>query len=378
MAMGSGLRQIVAIGLIAALPVAASAQTPSSTAPTADAPAAAVQLAQAPPASPVDQAGDAPDSAFTAFLLGVRGQAIAAGVKPETFDRETAGLTPNPRVVRFDRAQPGGNPNAASGPMDFAPYRIQHVDRAHIDKGRARYQSLRPLLAGIERRTGVSEAVALSIFGHETGYGSFTGNFDLVRSLATLAYEGRRRELFTAELIATLKLIDQGIPRSQLKGSWAGATGFPQFLPSVYLRLGRDGDGDGKADIWASDADALASIGAYLTEAGWKPDTIWGVAVRVPSGFDRAGIVSPLASPRCPRVHARLSRWLTMAEWKARGILIAGYPAPRDDELVQLIEPDGPDATAYLLTINYRAILDYNCSNFYALAVGLLADEISR
>jgi lytic murein transglycosylase len=378
--MGLKLRKIVAAAALIGLSVGTRAQqlpyTPEAAAP-------APEPAPAPPPSVVG-AIEPPlpepvDSAFNAFLLGVRAQAIAAGVKAETFDRETAGLTPNPRVVRFDRAQPGGNPATSTpGSMDFAPYRRQHVDRAHIDKGRARYQALRPLLADIEKRTGVSEAIAMAIFGHETGYGSFSGNFDLIRSLATLAYEGRRGALFTAELIATLKLIDQGMPRSRLVGSWAGATGFPQFLPSVYLRLGRDGDGDGKADIWASDADALASIGAYLTEAGWKPDTVWGVAVRVPGGFDRTTIASPLLSPRCPRVHVRLSRWLTMAEWKARGIMVAGYPAPKDDELVQLIEPDGPDATAYLLTTNYRAILDYNCSNFYALSVGLLADEITR
>ena len=313
------------------------------------------------------------------FIQTLRPRALAEGVTAATFDRETAGLTANPKVVRLDRAQPGGTPGIGTpGYLDFAPYRRQHVDRAHIDKGRMLYGQLSAPLAGNEARFGVPGKIALAIFGHETGYGSYTGGFDLIRAFATLAYDGRRHELFTAELIATLKLIDRGFPRAELTGSWAGATGFPQFLPSTYLRIGTDGDGDGRADIWTSMPDTLASIAAYLQEAGWKPRTPWGVAVQVPAKLDRASLASPLASPRCPRVHARLSRWLTLAEWKARGVVVAGFPAPADSELVQLIEPDGPGVTAYLVTTNYNAILDYNCSNFYALSVGLLADEIAR
>lgn len=319
------------------------------------------------------------DAAFTSFIAGLRARAIAEGVKPETFDRETAGLTFNPRVIRLDRGQPGGTLNSGPpGPMEFAAYRRSHVDQAHIDKGRVLYQTLSAQLAGNEARTGVPGKVALSIFGLETGYGVYTGNFDLIRSFATLAYEGRRRALFTAELIATLKLIDRGFTRGEVTGSWAGATGYPQFLPSTYLRLATDGDGDGKADIWTNKADALASIAAYLREAGWKPATPWGVAATVPADFDRAAVRSPLVSPRCPRVHARLSRWLTIGEWKAKGVVVAGFPAPADGELARLLEPDGPGMTAYLLTTNYDSILDYNCSNFYAMSVGLLSDAVAR
>lgn len=342
------------------------------------------QPTEQPAATPADSASpvtgpSAADAAFTAFVQGLRSRAIAEGVKPETFDRETAGLTFNPRVIHFDRSQPGGAvTSGAPGAMSFAPYRESHVDRPHIEKGQTRYQMLSAPLAANQARTGVPGNIALAIFGLETGYGSYTGNFDLIRSFASLAYDGRRRELFVAELIATLKLIDQGFSRAEMKGSWAGATGYPQFLPSTYLRIGTDGDGDGKADIWTSDADTLASISAYLQEAGWKPNTQWGVAVTLPSDFDRDAIRSPLISPRCPRVHARLSRWLTVGEWKAKGIIVAGYPAPADSELAQLLEPDGPGMPAYLLTSNYRAILDYNCSNFYAMSVGVLADAIVR
>lgn len=348
---------------------------------------ASLLCAAAPPEAALAQAdaalssssGADDEAGFRAFLAGLRGRAIAAGVRPATFDGAVAGLTPNPRVVQLDRAQPGGNPaNPSAAIAPFAPYKARHVDADRINRGRKRYQDLRPQLARIEQRTGVPESIMMAIYGHETGYGTFTGDFDLIRSLATLAYEGRRRDFFTAELIATLQLLDSGVPRERLKGSWAGATGYPQFMPSVYQRLAIDGDGDGRADIWGSEADALASIGNYLVNAGWKPNVPWGVTAIVPPAFDRAAVRPLLRSPRCPRVHERHSRWLTVAEWKALGVRITGWPAPADGELASLLEPDGPGRTAYLLTGNYRVILDYNCSNFYALSVGLLADEVAR
>ncbi|SNS04664.1 lytic murein transglycosylase [Sphingomonas laterariae] len=319
------------------------------------------------------------NAAFQAFLRSIRPRALAAGVRPATFDSATAGLTFNARVIRLDRAQPGGNPNAPAAAIPrFAPYKARHVDADRINRGRKRYQDLRPRLARIEQRTGVPESIMMAIYGHETGYGTYTGDFDLIRSLASLAYDGRRRELFTAELIATLQLLDRGIPRSTLKGSWAGATGYPQFLPSMYQRLAVDGDGDGRIDIWSNETDALASIGNYLVQAGWKPNVPWGVAAIVPTAFDRSAVRPLLRSPRCARVHERHSRWLSIGEWKAMGVRVTGWPAPADGELATLLEPDGPGATAYLLTNNYRVILDYNCSNFYALSVGLLADEVAR
>jgi len=320
------------------------------------------------------------DAGFQSYLQDVRGRAIAQGVRPATADQVLAGLTYNQRVIDLDRNQPGGNPanptNTASPP--FAPYLRSHVDAARIAQGRAKYLAERAHLAGIERQTGVPESIMVAIWGHETNYGRVMGNFDLPRSIATLAYEGRRRALFEGELIAMMKMVDRGVPRSQLVGSWAGAMGGPQFLPSVYLRLARDGDGDGRADIWNSDADTLASIGNYFYNAGWRRGQTWGLAVSLPSGFDRAGTTNRLISPRCPRVFARQSAWRTIGEWRAMGVLSQGKPWPADDVQATLIEPDGPGQTAYLLTGNYRVILDYNCSNFYALSVGLLADAVER
>ena len=232
------------------------------------------------------------------------------------------------------------------------------------------------LALGIEQRFGVQIEVVLAIWGHETNYGRYRGDFDLARSLATLAYEGRRRQLFADEFVALLKMADQGVPRARLTGSWAGAFGNPQFLPSVYLRVAVDGDGDGDRDIWHSRADTLASIANYFRDAGWRRGQPWGVKAAVPSTFDRTAVTPRLDSPSCPRVHARHARWKTVREWRALGVVPLG--AVNDSVLATLIEPDGPGKNAWLLTGNYRVILEYNCSNYYALSVGLLADEIAR
>lgn len=317
-----------------------------------------------------------PDLAFQSYLASVRTKAVAAGVRGATVDGAFAGLTPNPRVMALDRNQPGGPLDSAIPP--FEPYRVKHVDTARITRGRAAYAANRAFLSSVERETGVPEEIMVSIYGHETNYGSYTGDFDLIRSLATLAYEGRRRDLFEPELIAALTMLDRGVPRSRLVGSYAGATGYPQFLPSVYLRVGRDGDGDGRVDIWSSEADALASIANYFRMAGWRPGEPWGVAATVPAGLDRARIANHTVPPRCPRVFERHSRWLTMAEWRALGVVPTGPRTLADKSFATLIEPDGPGRTAYLLTSNYRVILDYNCSNFYGLAVGLLADAVAN
>lgn len=328
------------------------------------------------PFVPAQHAQAQDSAAFQSYLDGLRPKARAMGVADATMDAVFPTLTPNPRVIQLDQNQPGGG--AYSPIPNFEPYRRAHVDAARISRGRAVYQANRARLSRIEAETGVPEEIMVAIFGHETNYGSYTGDFDLIRSLATLAWEGRRRALFEPELLATLKMLDNGVPRSRLVGSWAGATGYPQFLPSVYLRVAKDGDGDGRADIWTSQADALASIANYFVQSGWRRGQPWGVAVIVPAGLDRSAIAARTTPARCPRVFNRHSRWLTMAEWRRMGVAPAGGAWAADDVLATLLEPDGPGKTAYLLTSNYRAILDYNCSNFYALSVGLLADAVKQ
>ncbi len=313
---------------------------------------------------------------FASYLQGLRAKARAMGVSDATFERAIAGLTFNPRVAALDRSN---MPTADDAPIpDFEPYRRQHIDASKIARGRAVYERNRTLLRGIERDTGVPEEIMVAIFGHETNYGTISGDFDLLRSLATLAYEGRRRTLFEPELLAVMVMMQRGVPRERLVGSYAGAFGYPQFLPTVYLRDARDADGDGQPNIWSSQPDALASIANYFVRAGWRKGEPWGVAVRLPESFDRSRIVSRTVAPRCKRVFARHSRWFTMAEWRAMGIAPSKGIWPDGTILATLLEPDGPGKTAYLLTSNYRAILDYNCSNFYALSVGLLADEVRQ
>jgi membrane-bound lytic murein transglycosylase B len=333
---------------------------------------AMVPLASSAPAQTgLSQAG------FEAYLPQLEAQAARSGVSRATVAEIFPNLAFSARTIELDRAQPGGRPGSNPNPP-FAPYRAKHVSQALIATGQRHYAANFSRLQEIGRRYGVTPSVLVAIYGHETSFGAVTGNFDLLNSLASLAYEGRRRQLFADEFVAALKMIDRGVPRSRLKGSWAGATGYPQFLPSVWLRIAVDGDGDGRADIWRSEPDAAASIANYLRNAGWKPGTSWGFPVRVPAGLDRAALRSRLTAPRCPRVHERHSRWMTIAEWRRLGLVSQYGVWPRDSEMASLIEPDGPGSTAYLLTTNYRAILDYNCSNFYALSVGLLADAIAR
>jgi lytic murein transglycosylase len=213
------------------------------------------------------------DAGFQAYLPQLRDRASRAGVSGRTLDQVFGNLQFSRRTVELDQAQPGGAAGASAIPP-FEPYRAKHVSADLINRGRTRFAANLGSLRDIERRYGVEPSVMMAIFGHETSYGVVTGDFDLLNSLASLAYEGRRRDLFADEFIATLKMMDRGYSRSQLKGSWAGATGYPQFLPSVYLRVAADGDGDGRANIWSSQLDALASIANYLSNAGWKPNVL--------------------------------------------------------------------------------------------------------
>ena len=313
---------------------------------------------------------------FEQYKSYVIGRARSAGIRDATIQATIPYLRLNSRVIELDRAQ---RPTSAgsSAPPSFGPYLGRHITSSLINRGYSRYAGHWTNLSRIRSRYGVDPAIVIAIYGKETSYGSITGTFDLVEALASLAYEGRRRAFFEGELIAALQLLDRGVQRSTLKGSYAGATGYPQFMPSVALRLRADGDGDGFADIWRNEDDTFASIANYLRDAGWKADLPWGVPVQLPANLNRASIRTAINPTRCPAVYRRHSRWLTVREWRALGVV----PADRrvaDGEMATLMETPGAYASGYLLTTNYRAILDYNCSNYYALTIGLLADAISR
>jgi membrane-bound lytic murein transglycosylase B len=344
--------------LRAAFPVLTLLTIGAGAAPLANPAPASAQMAQA--------------QSFDTYLDTLRARARAEGVSEATIDRMTAGLTPNDRVIQLDRNQPGSG--TASGFPRLAPYIATHVNSERINSGRRVYNDHRGELARIEQQYGVPGQVIIAIFGHETSYGRVKGDFDLARSLATLAWEGRRRELFSNEFIALLKIADKGYSRSQLIGSYAGAFGNPQFLPTVYLRLATDGDGDGRADIFTNRADTFASIANYFRDAGWRPGEPWGVRAVLPGGFNPDLYRHRMVAPVCPRVHERHSQWKTVREWRSLGV--EPFRMLPEDMLATIFQPDGPGTPAWLLTGNYRVILEYNCSNYYAMSVGLLADEI--
>ncbi|MDT7934522.1 MAG: lytic murein transglycosylase [Sphingomonadaceae bacterium] len=361
----------------ALLPIALTALSsgpgPEPSAAPAAQPARAASAAAIP--APPTPAPESAQADFTDYLGQVRAKALAQGVSATTLDRELGALTPNPRVIELDRAQPD---DSARVRPSFRSYLASHVDEARVRRGQSLAATHAAQLSVIEARYGVPAPLLLALWGIETSYGANTGSFDLVRSLATLAWEGRRRALFERELIVSLKLIDQGqVTRARLVGSWAGATGQPQFLPSSIPRYAVDGDGDGRADLWASGPDTLASIANYLRDNGWTAGGDWGVPAYVPPTVERWRLRS-ISPPRsCARPLAAHSRWISVGDWRALGVVPLGKPFPSDDTMATLIEPDGEGNGAYLTYGGYRAILAYNCANFYALSAGLLADRIA-
>ncbi len=327
-----------------------------------------------PPA--VGVSGDSADASaadFVAWLAGFRAVELAKGVAPSVLDAVLGGLRYSPRVVELDRAQP----NSAARPTTFATYAERHIDPVLVARGRGVGAALGVDLVNDEAATGVPGAVVLGIWGMESSYGVVTGGFDVPRSLATLAFDGRRRDLFTGELAAVVTIVARGgIARDRLTGSWAGAMGQPQFLPSTYLAYARDGDGDGRADIWTSRPDIARSIATKLAADGWQAGTGWGVEVMVPAELDRARVRNLVAPTSCAKAMAKHSRWLSIADWRELGVTPLAAAWPAETTLATLVEPDGPGGRAFLTFGNYQALLGYNCSNLYALSVGLLSDAL--
>lgn len=310
---------------------------------------------------------------FPVWLANYRQAAIARGLKADWVDATLVGAQYSPRVVSLDRNQPddSGRKNV------FADYLARQLTQQRIDDGIARSAPHRATLRRISAQSGVPAEIIVAIWGMETSYGRVMGGFDLPSAIATLAYDARREALFTRELDALVRMVGEGrASRSQLKGSWAGAFGQSQFLPSSYLAHARDGDGDGRADIWGSAPDAFASIGNYLKNNGWATGVGWGFRAGVPAGFDRATVANPVKPTSCIRPLERHSVWLPAREWRAKGFVPLNAIWPADDVRMSLVEPDGEGEGAFLTTDSYRALMQYNCSNFYALSVALLANAV--
>ena len=321
--------------------------------PAAPAPAPPPEVVQ--PVRPLTASGDI---LFDTWAQGFYARAVAAGLAPELIQREFAGLTPEPRAAALDARQP-----EFSKPL--SDYVRGVVTEPRAARGQA-YAGSITQLAAIEQRFGVPREILLGIWAMESGYGAVQGDFDVVRVMATLAAQGRRRAFAEDQLIAALELIGSGeVSRSQLRGSWAGAMGQTQFIPTSFISAAVDGDGDGRRDIWGSAPDALASAANLLRQGGWQPGQDWAREVTAPAGFDFSVTEGPKKTP---------------AEWEAMGVKRAdGAPWPEADAQVgvQLVAPTGAQGPLFLLFPNHFAIRKYNNSLAYALSVGLLADRIS-
>jgi membrane-bound lytic murein transglycosylase B len=295
---------------------------------------------------------------FDAFLDGVRAEARRAGVSQATLQRALSGLRPIERVLELDRRQPEFT-------QTWEQYRDARLSQARIEGGRRAYVENRATLEAVQERFKVTPRIVVAIWGLETNYGGFTGNFNVIQSLATLAWDGRRSAYFRNELIAALKILDGGhVPPDRMRGSWAGAMGHPQFMPSNFDRLAVDMDGDGRRDIWDNRADALGSIANYLARSGWRDDQLWGREVVLPAGFNPE--------------EARRENTKPLREWGQRGVRRAdGGALPALELPTAILLPGGARGQAFAVYPNFNVIRRYNPSNFYALAVGLLSDRVA-
>jgi membrane-bound lytic murein transglycosylase B len=303
-------------------------------------------------------------ASFEAFLAGVRTEALAAGVSEATLDRAFAGLTPEPVVVARDRNQP----EVVQSLDAYLGQRLTARTRTTARQMRNKHERL---LRDVEKAYGVSSEVMTAIWGLESNFGRFTGTYSTIRALTTLAFDARR-PLFRSELISALRMIDAGVPIDRMKGSWAGAMGQPQFMPSSFLRHAVDFDADGEVDIWASLPDVFGSMGNYLKNAGWVAGERWGREVAVtPAVVAVIDRDVPMRAEGCRAIRG-MTEERPLAEWSRIGVTMAGGAAlPRADMGASLVRGD---RRYFLVYRNYFALLDYNCSHSYALAVGLLAD----
>ncbi|TDO09847.1 MULTISPECIES: lytic murein transglycosylase [Halomonas] len=294
---------------------------------------------------------------FARWLADFRREARSEGIGEATLARALDGLRYRPRVIELDRAQP-----------EFVRPIWQYLDSAvsatRVTTGRQRLAAHRATARQMEQRYGVPAEVIVAIWGIESNYGGNFGNFSTLEALASLAYEGRRRDFARSELLAALRILEDGdIAPERMLGSWAGAMGHTQFLPSSFEAYAVDGDGDGRRDIWGSIPDVMASTAHYLDRAGWQAGQPWGIEVRVPDGF--------------PFADAELSIRHPSRDWTQRGVrTLDGTPLP-DFAAASVIVPAGAKGPAFLVGPNFRAILRYNNATSYALAVGILADKIA-
>ena len=298
------------------------------------------------------------DERFSAWLAELRAEALERGISAETLDAALTGIEPIPRIIELDRDQPEFK-------LTFAEYLERVVPQARIDRARARLEENRNLLGATATKYRVQPRFIVALWGIESDFGRNTGGFPVVSALATLAFDGRRSAYFRTELLNALEILDAGhIAPERMTGSWAGAMGQGQFMPTTFVGFAVDADGDGRRDIWDTRADVFASIANYLAGLDWHDDQTWGREVRLPSGFDLS-----LADGKTIK---RLGRWQGLGVRRADGTDL-----PTRQLRAGLVLPDGKDGPAYVVYDNFRALLGWNRSTYFALAVGHLADRVA-
>ncbi|WP_113912067.1 lytic murein transglycosylase [Roseovarius dicentrarchi] len=312
---------------------------------------------------PADLKADAPrriaakETGLRGWITGFRDRAAKAGIRARIFDASFDGVEYDPGVIALDQ-------NQSEFTKQIWDYLDTAVSAQRVSNGKAAMERHRAALNRIEARYGVEKEIVTAIWGLESAYGAVRGKNPLIGSLATLAYDGRRGAFFEEQLIAALKIVQAGdvAPRA-MTGSWAGAMGHTQFMPTSYLSHAIDFTGDGRRDIWSDDpTDALASTAAYLAHFGWKKGQPWGVEVRLPTGFDLS--------------RARRDLALSPAAWAAEGIRdMAGQPVPNHGK-ASILLPAGSTGAAFMIFDNFSVIEQYNKADAYVIGVGHLADRI--
>lgn len=323
------------------------------------APITAVPAVASPPPS---TAAMMPRPSFATWLDGLAREARQDGISEATITRALNGLQPIPRVIELDHRQPEVK-------LGFDEYLRRVVTDARVAQAQQHMILDRALLETVSLRYSVQPAYIVALWGMETSFGAQTGNFPIVAALTTLAYDGRRAAFFRTELIAALKILDRlGMPPEKLRGSWAGAMGQTQFMPSSFLRYAVDSRGGDAPDIWTSRADVLASIANYLSKSGWDPQNPWGLEVALPSGFDPS-LIGNLSA----------SHDLALADWRALGVRATdGGDLPALQGSLRLVQPGGAGGPTLLVTGNYRVLLKWNRSLYFATAASYLADRIEN